>query len=131
MAHKRNRRKYGLVMEVDIPTNAKLKRALGVDANGDVQKHVTETVFKRLKPYIPRLSGALRSNAKISSPTKITVSGVYARAQFFGVTKSGKPFDYGVLGGAKAGSHWDRRLAADEGKAIVADANRYVRSRKR
>ena len=125
------RKRYGMVMIVNLPSVGKARQLLGVDKDGRVQKYVTESVFKRLKPYIPKRSGVLRSNARIASNTKITVSGVYARAQFFGVTKSGKPFDYGILGGAKAGSHWDRRLVADEGKAIVADANRYVRRAKK
>ena len=125
------RKRYGMVMSVNLPSVGKARQLLGVDKDGRVQKYVTESVFKRLKPYIPKRSGVLRSNARIASNTKITVSGVYARAQFFGVTKSGKPFDYGILGGAKAGSHWDRRLVADEGKAIVADANRYVRRAKK
>ena len=125
------RKRYGMVMSVNLPSVGKARQLLGVDKDGRVQKYVTESVFKRLKPYIPKRSGVLRSNARIASNTKITVSGVYARAQFFGVTKSGKPFDYGILGGAKAGSHWDRRLVADEGKQIVAAANKFVRSRRK
>lgn len=113
------------VMRTNIPTNAEIMRRLGVDARGDVQKHVTDEVFRRLIPYIPLKTGALRSKADIASNTKITVSGVYARAQFFGVTRKGVPFNYQPTG-AKVGSHWDRRLIADEGRAIAADATRYA-----
>ena len=125
------RRRNGLVMSVDLPSIGKTRQKLGVGKNGHVQKYVTDIVFKRLKPYMPKLSGELRSSAKVASSTKITVSSIYARVQFFGVTKSGRPFNYGILGGAKVGSHWDRRLVADEGKAIVADVNRYVRRAKK
>lgn len=118
------------VMKVRLPDKGAVYQRLGIDQKGDVQKYVTDLVFERLIPYIPKLSGELRSNAKKQSNTKIGVTGVYARAQFFGVTKKGKPFNYSPTG-PKVGSHWDRRLIADEGRSIVAVANRYVRSRKR
>lgn len=114
-----------------LPPETKIRSILGVDSNGDVQKYVTNEIFKRLKPYIPKQSGKLRQAAKVKSPRLIEVVSPYAKKQFFGVTKSGQPYNYNhATGGAKAGSHWDRRLVADEGKAIVADANKYVRSRK-
>lgn len=114
-----------------LPPETKVKSILGVDANGAVQKHVTDEIFKRIIPYIPKMTGKLREAAQVKSSRSITVDTIYARRQFFGVTKHGVPFKYNTArGGAKAGSHWDRRLVADEGDAIVADANRYVRSRK-
>ena len=124
------RKRFGFVVNTTLPDFNKAKKLLGADRDGDVQKFVTDDVFKRLIPYIPKRSGELRSNAKIVSNTKIEVTGIYARAQFFGVTRSGKPFDYNELAGAKVGAHWDRRLIADEGGAIVADANRYIKGRK-
>lgn len=122
---------FGFTVKTVLPPETKVKSILGVDADGDVQRFVTEDIFRRLLPYIPKKTGKLRDAAKIKSPRRITVNAAYAKVQFFGVTKQGVPFDYNtVTGGAKAGSHWDRRLIADEGKAIVADANRYVRRRK-
>lgn len=123
------RKRGGFTVNTKLPNTKKTRWLLGVGRDGDVQKFVTKDIFKRLIPYIPKLSGALRARARVETNTAISVRSVYARTQFFGVTEDGKPFDYGMAGGAKAGSHWDRRLIADEGKAIVADANRYVRSR--
>lgn len=133
MARKKGGKKggFGFTVKTVLPPVPEVKSILGVDADGDVQKYVTEDIFRRLIPYIPKKTGKLRDAAKIKSPRRITVNAAYAKVQFFGVTKQGVPFEYNtVTGGAKAGSHWDRRLIADEGKAIVADANRYVRRRK-
>ncbi len=125
------RKGAGFTVKTVLPPETKVKSILGVDAGGDVQRHVTENIYRRLLPYIPKKSGRLREAAKIKSSRRITVNAAYAKVQFFGVTKHGVPFRYDtVAGGPKAGSHWDRRLVADEGRAIVADANRYVRSRK-
>lgn len=99
----------------------------GVTEHGRVQKFVTDDIYQRLIDYIPVKTGALRSRMVIESSTRIKVTSPYARAQFFGVTKDGRPFNYNTARGAKIGSHWDRRLLANEGRAIVADANRFIR----
>ena len=114
----------------NLPNVGELKAKLGVGATGQVQKYVTDDVFRRLIEYIPKKSGRLRSSAVRVSPTKIKVGGAgipYARAQFFGVTRKGAPFDYNTAAGAKVGAHWDRRLVQAEGGQIIADANRYVK----
>ena len=116
-----------------LPNAAQLKEQLGVNKTGRVQNFVTDDVFVRLIDYIPKKSGRLRASAEKTSPTKITVGGAgipYARAQFFGVTKDGTPFDYNTAAGAKIGAHWDRRLVQNEGAQIVADANKYVKGLK-
>ena len=116
-----------------LPNAAQLKEQLGVNKTGRVQNFVTDDVFVRLIDYIPKKSGRLRASAEKTSPTKITVGGAgipYARAQFFGVTKDGTPFDYNTAAGAKIGAHWDRRLVQSEGAQIVADANKYVKGLK-
>jgi hypothetical protein len=117
----------------NLPSAGELCKKLGVDGKGRVQKYVTDDIFTRLIDYIPFKSGRLRASAEKTSPTKITVGGAgipYARAQFFGVTKDGTPFDYNTAAGAKIGAHWDRRLVQNEGAQIVADANKYVKGLK-
>lgn len=116
------------VVKTTLPVSSAMLKKLGVDPDGKVQQFVTDEIYKRLLPYIPFKTGNLRSMAE-KRHRSIVVLDVYARAQFFGVTKSGKPFDYEPTG-PKVGSHWDRRLKVDEGRSIVAAANRYVRSRR-
>lgn len=118
-----------LTMKTSLPSHPKRIESLGVGARGDVQRHVTDEIHRRLPPYMPKKEGFLRSTEFVKTPTRIRVWAKYARAQFFGVTKEGRPFNYNRNGNPKAGSHWDKRLVADEGKAIVADANRYVKKR--
>jgi hypothetical protein len=92
-----------------------------------LQLFVTDEVVRRLPAYIPKKEGHLRSTVARDGRYGVRVTARHARVQFFGVAKSGRPFDYDLAeGGPKAGSHWDRRLAADEGPAIVAAAQRYV-----
>ncbi len=120
--------KYQMRMKVN--DYGVIERNLGVSKTGRVQRFVTDEVFTRLIDYIPKQSGTLRSMMQKESDTKIIVTSPYVRVQFFGVTKRGKPFNYDtVTGGAKAGSHWDRRLMQDEGAAIVAKTNRFIRKR--
>ena len=126
-------KKKGFSMTVNtvLPPETKIRSILGVDAGGDVQKFVTNEIFNRLKPYIPKNTGKLRESATVRDSRHIVVQSPYAKKQFFGVRKDGMPYHYNTAaGGAKAGSHWDRRLVADEGQAIVAGANKYVRSRR-
>lgn len=125
------RKKRGFTVITRLPNSRRTQQILGVDRRGAVQDFVTNDILKRIIPYIPKRTGDLRSDAQKDSSTAISVKSRYARVQFFGVTKDGRPFNYSPLGGAKAGSHWDRRLIANEGKAIVADANRFVRSRRK
>lgn len=122
-------KKQFIVKHQYLPGIAQIKNKLGVDEKGRVQQFVTEEIHTRIVDYIPIKTGALRLSTKISSPTRITVDMPYARAQFFGVTKFGKPFHYSNTG-AKVGSHWDRRLVQNEGSAIVAKANAFVKGGK-
>ena len=123
---------FSMTVKTVLPPETKVRSILGVDAGGDVQKFVTNEIFRRIKSYMPKKTGKLRESATVKGSRHIVVNSPYAKKQFFGVRKDGTPYDYNTaIGGAKAGNHWDRRLVADEGKAIVAEANRYVRSRKR
>lgn len=118
-----------LTMKTSLPDFVQTKNALGVNEKGRVQRFVTDEIHTRLADYIPLKSGRLRTSSHIQTPTKIRIDAPYARAQFFGVTKSGKPFNYSRTG-AKVGPHWDRRLMQSEGEAIVAEANRFVRRKR-
>ncbi len=115
-----------MTVQVVIPNIHKVVEGLGVDERGEVQAHVTNEIFERLLPYLPLKFGSLRRSAAVAGTKHIVVASPYARAQFFGVTRTGKPFNYEPTG-PKVGSHWDRRLKEDEGAAILADANKFVK----
>lgn len=115
-----------MTMQVVVPGIHEVVRDLGVDETGAVQKFVTKDILEHLIPYIPLKYGTLRESATIIGGDIIRVDMPYARAQFFGVTSRGVPFDYEPTG-PKVGSHWDRRMKADESEQILADANKFVR----
>lgn len=115
------------IMRTKLQGVGKTLKKHGVDERGRVQKFVTDDIYRRMVDYLPMRTGWLRRRLTIESPTKIKVVAPHARAQFFGVTKDGRPFNYNMAAGPKVGSHWDRRLMANEGRAIVADTNRYIR----
>lgn len=133
--------------------------AHGLNDGGAAQRHLTETVNKRITAYMPYRSGALSGKLKrVTSPTEITVSAPYARYHYYGkvmidpainaagfLTKDGtwrsrkgavkvltdRPLTYDTTKNAKAGPLWDRRLMAAEGKAIVADLQEFIKARDR
>lgn len=120
---------FRFVVKTQVPGLRRAAVHLGVDEQGEVQRKVTEEVFKRLPAYMPKKTGALVAGMHIERPTRITVDGPYARAQFFGTTRTGAEFDYDTTANPKAGPHWDRRMIADEGAAICAAVQRFARSK--
>lgn len=118
-----------LTMKTRLPKTPEAIAKLGVSEGGDVQRYATDQIFDRIRPYMPYKTGELRGTAFVKTTTKIRVWARHARAQFFGVTKDGRPFNYNRNGNPKAGSHWDKRLMNDEGAAIAADISKYAKSR--
>ena len=140
------------------PINTILTR-LGVDKNGDVQKQATRIINRRITRYMPYRTGALSTKLKyIKSPTEIEVLARYARYQYYGKvmvnSKTGKGpalipgvgyrYKKGTIleatdknldqkprspGNDRAGPFWDRRLMANEGDAILAEIQEYIRTR--
>ncbi len=141
------------------PVNTIVTR-LGVGRDGDVQRHVTSEISRRITRYMPYRSGALATKLKlVTGPNEITVLGPYARYMYYGevmvdpVTgaagfldkdgqwksrknvpkvRSGRPIKYntGPHGHPLAGPKWDKRLMAAEGKQIAAETQAYVRRKK-
>ena len=149
-------KKKSIRMKVSFPTTPLAVAQLGVDENGDVQNALTDEVMRNLPDFMPRKSGSLIASVKKVGPTVIRVDSPYARMQFSGMKmtasngggpfpigdgeyrfrkgakpkRTNEPMDYSHSGNRQAGPHWDRRMVAARGKAIVAKINRYVRSRK-
>lgn len=114
-------------MKTKIPKTDQLLKRVGVDKSGRVQKLVTDEVFKRIGKYMPRRSGALEdAKTEITSTTRITTKGPYARYVFFGVGRGGKPLNYTRTENPLAGPHWDRRMVKAEGRSIVRAVRRQI-----
>lgn len=122
---------YRMYVRTTVPGLRRVAAHLGVDEQGDVQRLVTAEVVGRMRAYMPRRTGALEASLRRISDTLVMADSPYARAQFFGVTADGRPFRYDRTANPKAGPHWDRAMMAEQGEAIRAKAQRYVRDKER
>ena len=117
-----------MTVETVIPNSYQIMRKLGVERDGAVQERLTDLIVDNLKDFMPRESGELIGKMRKVGSDRIRVDGPYARFLFFGVRASGLPVRYDNLN-PQGGAHWDRRMVAERGEQIVAELQRYVRSR--
>ncbi len=132
----------------------------GLDPAGDVQQFHTMNVLRRIKKFMPFLSGVLYILTVIQTDTKkpeivtdapqagylfegkkmvnaatgkgpALIPGVGYRYKKGTVLKvTGENLVYTKTKNPMAGPHWDRTLSAAEGPAMAADLQRYI-NRKR
>lgn len=130
----------------------------GLDPAGDAQRFHTANVLRRIKRYMPFLSGMTYkvtvAQTDISRPYIITDT-PYAKYLFYGkvmidpkinaagfMTPEGwrsrkgsvkvltsRDLQYNRTKNPNAGPRWDRALSAAEGKAMATDLQRYLNRR--
>lgn len=120
-----------LTVRAEFPEAYEAMRKLGVDKDGDVQERATDIIMRNLPDFMPRESGALIGGMWKRKPTRIHIDGPYARFLFHGVTAKGVPVDYSKQKNPRGGPNWDRRLAAERGKAIAAKLQQYAKKGRR
>ena len=131
----------------------------GLDPGGDAQKFHTANVLRRIKRYMPFLSGMTYkvtvAQTDISKPYIVTDT-PYAKYLFYGKVMvdpktgaagfmtpegwrsrkncvkvlTGRDLQYTRTKNPNAGPRWDRALSAAEGKAMAADLQRFLRNRR-
>ena len=146
-------------VKLQLPTAAQLIRAKGLAHDGDVQRFHTQNVLKRIKRYMPYVSGATYkitvAQTDINKP-EIVTNTPHAKYLFGGkkmidpkINASGfltpegwrsrrgsvkvltaENLKYNKTKNPAAGPRWDRALVAAEGKALVADLQSYIDRRK-
>ena len=145
-------------VKIILPAANQLIRRKGLAQDGRVQMFHTQNCLRRIKRYMPFLSGATYkitvAQTNIRKP-EIVTDVPYARYLYYGKamvnSKTGKgpalipgvgyrykkgtilkPTDrdlkYTTTKNPNAGPFWDRALVANEGKALVADLQRYINS---
>ena len=149
----------GTVAYLEMNPVGKILKDKGLDANGDAQKFHTANVLKRIKRYMPFVSGMTYkvtvAQTDISRPYIITDT-PYAKYLFYGkvmvdpktgaagfMTSEGwrsrkgcvkvltdRDLQYNRTKNPNAGPRWDRALSAAEGKAMAADLQRYLKKRR-
>lgn len=146
-------------VKLQLPSATQLIRAKGLAHDGNVQKFHTQNVLKRIKRYMPYVSGATYkitvAQTDINKP-EIVTNTPYAKYLFRGkkmidpkINASGfltpegwrsrrgsvkvltaENLKYNKTKNPAAGPRWDRALVAAEGKALVADLQSYIDRRK-
>ena len=145
-------------VKIILPSANKLIRRKGLAQDGKVQMFHTQNCLRRIKRYMPFLSGATYKITVVQTNIRkpeIVTNVPYGKYLFYGKvmvnSKTGKgpalipgvgyrfpkgstlvPTDRGLeytkTKNPLAGPHWDRALVANEGKALVADLQRYINS---
>ncbi len=148
----------GTVAYLEMNSVNQIIKDKGLDPAGDVQRFHTANVLRRIKRYMPFLSGMTYkvtvAQTDISRPYIITDT-PYAKYLFYGkvmidpkinaagfMTPEGwrsrkgsvkvltsRDLQYNRTKNPNAGPRWDRALSAAEGKAMAADLQRYLNRR--
>lgn len=146
-----------MIVKVDMPKAAEIIKKKGIGKAGDVQLFLTHNINRRIGKFMPHLTGAMETKQKrVTGSDEITVFGPQSKVMYFGKVmvnaKSGKgpanipgvgyrfprgsvlkpsnrDIKYTKTYNPKAGPFWDRRMMAEEGKAIEEETQRYVERR--
>lgn len=113
-------------MPVKLKPTSQIKARLGIEPNGRVQKFLTNTCYKHMDKYVPRDEGNLRTIVDVKADS-ITYESPYAKYQYYGVSKNGKPLNYRTPG---TGDYWDKRMVSAEMQNVVEEVQNYVGGRK-
>lgn len=149
----------GTIAYLEMNSVNTILRNKGLDKVGDVQQFHTANVLRRIKRYMPFVTGMTYKvtvvQTDISKP-EIVTNTPYAKYLFYGkkmidprINASGfltpegwrslggkgvkvltnEPLDYNRNKNRAAGPRWDLALSAAEGKAMAADLQRYINRR--
>ena len=113
-------------MPVKLKPTSQIKARLGIEPNGRVQKFFSNTCYKHMNKYVPMDEGNLRINADVKTDS-ITYESPYARYQYYGISKSGKPLNYRTPG---TGDYWDKRMVSAEMEQVVQEVQNYIGGKK-
>lgn len=102
-----------------------VKKRLGIDVNGRVQRYFQNECYKYMDKYVPYREGNLRKNVDLGDPTKIVYNMKYAEYQYYGQRKDGTHVvtNYTTAG---TGKYWDRRMMSAEGQDLVNKVQKYI-----
>lgn len=132
----------------DMVSTAELKRRLGVDPGGHVQKVVDTAVIRECFPYVPFDEGILAGSAYAATEIgsgEVIYDTPYARYQYYGevygpnfpITENGtvvgfysppekfstgRKLEYSTEKRPMAGSHWFDRAMADHKDDVLKEA---------
>ena len=149
----------GTTAELTMKDANQIIKDKGLAPDGDAQAFHTQNVLRRIKKYMPFVSGSLYKMTQIQTDIRkpeIVTDAPQAQYLFYGkvmvdpklrvagfmtpegwrsrkgVVKvlTGRDLEYTKTKNPMAGPHWDRALSAAEGRAMAEDLQRYMDRRK-
>ena len=100
-----------------------LGRILSLTKGSKVQEYIDNEVLKRCEPYVPKNTGNLIKSGWESTKLgsgNIVYGADYAAAMYYGISKSGKPFNY--HNSPQRGAYWFERMKAQSIPSILGGA---------
>ena len=94
----------------------------------DVGRFLAETCANQFNKYVPMDSGTLSQHVT-TEPFKITYESRYAKYQWEGVSKSGKPLNYSKEQHRLARSHWEQSAYRNRRNVIISSLQDYIEHR--
>lgn len=119
--------------EVNIDT-AKILKKYGLGQSKEAQKELAKNVERKCQPYVPRKSGQMEDNARVTDDS-IIYPGPYAHYQYVGEVMAGRApkhytgKDINYHDSPTRGKQWDKRMMADHGKEVEQDFENYLKGR--
>lgn len=149
----------GTIAYLEMNSVGQILKDKGLHETGDVQQFHTANVLRRIKRYMPFVSGMTYkvtvAQTDIKKP-EIVTNTPYAKYLFYGKVmidpklgiagfmtpegwrsrkgcvkvRTGRDLQYNRTKNPQAGPRWDRALSANEGRAMAADLQRYLNRRR-
>lgn len=130
----------GVEMMLTMKDLNQLVKDKGLDEAGSAQQFHTQNVLRRIKKYMPHLTGATYKITILQTAIRkpeIVTNVPHGKYLFYGKvmvgkapkTATDKALTYTKTKNPLAGPRWDRALSAAEGKAMAADLQRYINRR--
>ena len=115
-------------MPVKMAPTSVIKANLGITPDGWVSKFATQTCAIHMDKYVPYRRGIL-SEYTIEDGNLIVYDQDYARYQYYGVSKNGKPFHYNPEKHPLATSEWDKHMWNAEKQDVIKEIQDFMRRR--
>lgn len=94
----------------------------GLQSGGRVQRYIDSTVLRLSDPYVPFLSGQLKTSGirgTVIGTGLVVYNTPYARRQYYTNSGNGKQ---GTARGGLRGRYWFERMKANRGQEIIQGA---------
>lgn len=111
-------------MSVKLKPTSEIKARLGIEPNGRVQKLFTSTCAKHMDKYVPMREGDL-ADYHLENDA-VVYEQLYAKYQYNGISKSGKPLNYRKDKHPLATHHWDKKMVSAEMKDVIKEIQDYI-----